>query len=242
MYKNTNDLESGIMHCGVRSVRLVRAGKPRGAFKYESLMQKNLRIGQEVLDDFRSKFGYPVSSSFLRQLKYTGNTARYSLLEKNIEKAIPHTTNQIDKLREVLNYDYNYEALCSNMSKFNSSNCGEQSQIIHYLLNKKKVSAAECVYFITNSNPKRPVKDHVFTVLGFNDREYLWNEPQYWGKFAVVVDAWANIAAPAEVWNKQILDFLKIEPYEQIKTAGMRVNPFGNYYILQEYAYYFKSK
>ena len=190
------------MYNSLETARLLRAVRMKRSLNRESLLQKNLRIGQEVLDEFRDKFGYPISYTYLAQLKYNGNTSRYSLYS-NIENEILRSRMLIRNLRNTPYFNADYENLLRNLNVQNACNCGEQAKIAHHLFAKKNISAVECLYFITNSNPKRPVKDHAFIVIGYNNDEYLWNKPKYWGKFAVVIDPWSNIVAQAEEWNKQ---------------------------------------
>lgn len=80
-------------------------------------------------------------------------------------------------------------------------NCGEQSQIaLNDLFKNNNIKKATLVNMNITDRiglPREGVSDHAFVVIGMKRSAYA-NDPNSWGKHAVVVDPWCEVCAPAK--------------------------------------------
>lgn len=210
--------------------------------KFTENLQENLKIGNEVLCEFRKEFGYPHSDTYAGQIKYNGNNSKYSILHNRIEDVISeYYIDIMSSLRTIPHYDKNIKNLTKNVMNTNAANCYEQSYIIQNKLIQRGINAIRIATEIENADNKRYFTDHVFVAFGFDEISNLNKAPKYWGKNVVVVDSWANIVASAADWEKQIHKFMKIHPYEKLFIEEVHNNPLSilscklHHYLLRLY-------
>jgi len=187
-----------------------------------SILEKNIRTGQDVLENFRREVGFPNSSSYFRQVKYNKNINYYALAIPDVlDNAIEQADKDITTLRMKYLYDHGSDItkLAGIVQSLNAGNCDIQSKIIHQKLIERNINSAIVWSFIQNKDESRICRDHWFVVFGFDDISNLKQNPEHWGENAVVIDAWANIVASAVNWDKQIGEFLNFKPHEYLKPT-----------------------
>lgn len=188
-------------------------------------LRQNLRLGEEVLHEFRQEF--PVLHSNTRLLNRFENNisqATLSKLSPKMDPIVDKYSKGIGSLRTIslskvnvpmtyfgrLKYyfsssskrkDY-FDAFINRlkllMQEKKYANCGEQSAIAMAMLIKKgeKPCLINIIIIDKFTNLKKPGGDHAFVVYGLNKAA---NNLQYrtWGQKAVILDPWSNTVMKA---------------------------------------------
>lgn len=170
---------------------------------FNGALKKNLRIGEEVLKEFKTT--YPIIKSNtkiwtdIEDLQHRG--LGDSNLFKSLEGLIIKYSKGVKKLRD-FKFAYNDITIMKRMvQKDPYANCQECADIIQdNLYRNKRINATNISMHIHNEeiSPRRPETScHVFTVLGMKKGAEP-DDPKTWGSSAVVIDGWKNFVMKAD--------------------------------------------
>ncbi|MFA6988810.1 MAG: hypothetical protein WC197_01965 [Candidatus Gastranaerophilaceae bacterium] len=167
-------------------------------------IKPEIRIGEEVLQEFRRKFGYLKSSSFiigkvnshegnsmypcclLESLKTKSDIIRSEIYDKDLMQNLLQKTHKSIK-------DF-IVALEQSLKRKGKANCWEDSVIINQALLDKGLESKnfQMVAYLDNGHNI----NHFSTVFNLKKGAKI-NDPKTWGSKAIVVDAWEGIVMQA---------------------------------------------
>ncbi|MCM1265803.1 MAG: hypothetical protein NC200_06350 [Candidatus Gastranaerophilales bacterium] len=164
-----------------------------------SVVKQKLRLGEQVLKDFKSEYPYIRSNTLINtKIEKHQNDARYSSILPKLSGRSCLAGLKIQGLR------YNYErssqsieVLQKGIKKDKSANCKECATLIFDKLVKRGEKPQNIKFDIVSESEKSKPKNHTFTVIGLAENADI-TKPHTWGKNCVIVDGWANIVQKAQ--------------------------------------------
>ena len=178
---------------------------PKITFKGTDKLTENLKLAQETMD-------YVKDLNLLSNTKMEMDGKTSGEYCEDYEKAVGNRMF-LDRTRQNLPIDKFIETTKKSVPLLEVGNCSEQAILAAtYLKETKNTDNFALVAAIEVLNPKafeeKPLKyafeatNHVFLVLDLAPNAKL-NDPNTWGKNAVIVDPWGDILAPATQTEKQ---------------------------------------
>lgn len=179
------------------------------------LSTQNLRNGEKVLKEFKQEFPYIRSNTKinLELFNHKDNADIVSLTPKLKGRAsivgfkIYMMRQQYAGAKDKIGF------LTSAIKKEKSANCGECAILLHNKLEQKGIKSQN-VRFNIHNNVDKSNRNHAFTVFGL-DKNADISKPHTWGKNAIIVDGWANIAQKAQDGVDYLKQLFALNPKEE---------------------------
>ena len=195
-------------------------------------INKNVKIARTEIHKFHEKFGCPHSDSFicLKIYKHKDDEKFTPLMQGLMDLAIKYAHvmrkeywNQYltDRFKFLIEQTKPakklfYKNLKANVKRTKVANCDQQADILNYQFKQRGINSQIVNLTIINkdSGKRRSCGAHSFVVIGMSKQAKIEN-PETWGKNAVVADAWTNQAEPAETGLKYLLEFFNFNPQKE---------------------------
>lgn len=192
--------------------------------------QMDLRSPSHIL---RRQYDRKVSG-----LNVEANAVKYCFLEDLFQK-LDRLLDKVRKpLKAMLKRDVPYEdymkAMKEKISKHKVANCGEMAFISQQLLElkgkKTDVVSFNIIEKFSHRERNKGVDDHTVLIMNLREKANV-NDPQTWGREAIIVDPWFGIARRANLALRQIKDLMNFNPkMEYIVFEKVNYQDLVNYY------------
>lgn len=178
-------------------------------------LKTNLRIGQNVLQEFSRDFPKR-PRSFTRIdakiLEHSDDPKYKDIIEKLCKLSSKYRSEHQEIMMERIYHPYGpkdkFTRIFDETKEFGYANCDEQAMMIYDKLRKRDITAYNIdMSFINRDDVVK--KNHIFTVFGVKEGSKV-SDIKTWGNEAVVVDAWSNVAMgikEAEAYFKKMLSY-----------------------------------
>ncbi len=181
------------------------------------IITENLYNGEKALRGFNAEFPYIRSN-----IKYNSIIERHKNNE-TYSKIIPKLRGKsvisglmISQMRGMYeNAPDKIKFLSKAVKATKTAGCRECSFLIRDRLEKMGIESQNIRFYVEQKNGFDTNKNHAFTVIGLDKGADL-NNPDTWGKNAVIVDGWANMVKRAKEGIEYFKTLFKYNPEKEV--------------------------
>ena len=164
-----------------------------------SIVKQNLRMGEEVLKEFKTEHPYIRSNTMMNiYIERHKNDSRYTNILPKLSGKSCLAGLKINEIR--YNYERssrNIEILSKSLKRDKSANCKECTTLIFDKLLKRGCKPQNIKLDIVSDAEKARPRNHTFTVIGLDNKADI-AKPHTWGKDCIIIDGWATIVKRAQ--------------------------------------------
>lgn len=179
------------------------------------LSTQNLRSGEKVLKQFKQEFPYLRSNTRINlELFNHKDNENITSLTPKLKGRASMTGFKIYMMRQqYASAKDKIGFLTSAVKKEKSANCAECAILMHDKLAQNGIKSQNVRLNIQN-NVDKSNRNHAFTVFGL-DKNANISKPHTWGKNAIIVDGWANIAKKAQEGVEYLKQLFQLNTKEE---------------------------